>query len=100
MATIGKKELVKLIAAKMNTTQIEADKFVNTFIDVIESQVAEGNRVRLIGFGSFDKRDRGARRGLDIRSGKPITIPATTVPAFTSGSEFRKKVKKIAEESK
>ena len=50
METIGKKELVKLVSTEMNTTKLETDKFIDTFIEVIENQVAEGNKVRLIGF--------------------------------------------------
>ncbi|MCR1904026.1 HU family DNA-binding protein [Lactobacillus taiwanensis] len=96
METIGKKELVKLVSTEMNTTKLETDKFIDTFIEVIENQVAEGNKVRLIGFGSFFSRHRGSRKGCDINTGKSFTIPETTVPSFTSGAKFRKKVKDLA----
>ena len=55
--------------------------------------VSEGEKVTLIGFGSFEPRDRKARDGRNPKTGEVIKIPATTVPAFSAGKAFKERVK-------
>ncbi len=61
-------------------------------LDVILEAVAKGDKVTLVGFGTFEARDRQAREGRNPSTGKPIKIPATRVPAFSAGKLFREKV--------
>ncbi|MEO0943200.1 MAG: HU family DNA-binding protein, partial [Cyanobacteria bacterium J06642_12] len=69
-----------------------ADAVVTATIDSIMEAVSEGDKVTLIGFGSFESRDRKQREGRNPKTGEPMTIPATTVPAFSAGKAFKEQV--------
>jgi len=66
---------------------------VSATIDTVMETVSEGEKVTLIGFGSFEPRDRKARDGRNPKTGEVIKIPATTVPAFSAGKAFKERVK-------
>jgi DNA-binding protein HU-beta len=61
-------------------------------IDIIVTSVAGGDKVTLVGFGSFEKRERKAREGRNPKTGESMTIAATTVPAFSAGKSFKETV--------
>ncbi|MEO0434773.1 MAG: HU family DNA-binding protein [Cyanobacteria bacterium J06656_5] len=69
------------------------DNVVSATIDTVMETVSEGEKVTLIGFGSFEPRDRKARDGRNPKTGEVIKIPATTVPAFSAGKAFKERVK-------
>ncbi|MCC5654908.1 HU family DNA-binding protein [Nostoc sp. XA013] len=54
--------------------------------------VANGEKITLIGFGSFERRERSQREGRNPKTNEPMTIPATRVPAFSAGEQFKEKV--------
>lgn len=87
-------ELVKLMAIKADTTQEAANALLGSFIDCITQAVADGEKVTIVGFGTFESRDRAARPGRNPKTGKPITIPAAVVPVFIPGKNFREAVNK------
>ena len=89
---MNKGELVDQIAAKANVTKKDADLILTSMLEVILETVAGGDKVTLVGFGTFEARDRQAREGRNPSTGKPIKIPATRVPAFSAGKVFREKV--------
>lgn len=89
---MNKGELVDAIAAKSELTKRDAEKALNAAIDAIQEAVANGDKVTLVGFGTFEARKRQAREGRNPSTGKPIQIPATTVPAFSAGKVFKEKV--------
>ncbi len=89
---MNKGELVDKIAEKANVTKKEADAILTAALDVITETVATGEKVTLVGFGTFESRDRQAREGRNPSTGKPIQIPATRVPAFSAGKQFKDKV--------
>lgn len=89
---MNKEQLVSAIAAKAECTKKDADKLVSAIAEVIMDSVAEGDKVTLVGFGTFEARDRSERTGRNPQTGKPITIPATKVPAFSAGKLFKEKV--------
>jgi DNA-binding protein HU-beta len=89
---MNKGELVDQIAAKASVTKKDADLVLTAMLDVILEAVAKGDKVTLVGFGTFEARDRQAREGRNPSTGKPIKIPATRVPAFSAGKMFREKV--------
>ena len=89
---MNKGELVDKIAEKANVTKKDADTILTAMLDVILETVASGDKVTLVGFGTFEARDRQAREGRNPSTGKPIKIPATRVPAFSAGKQFREKV--------
>ncbi|UBF26566.1 HU family DNA-binding protein [Kovacikia minuta CCNUW1] len=89
---MNKGELVDQIASKANVTKKDADLVLTAMLEVILESVAKGDKVTLVGFGTFEARDRQAREGRNPSTGKPIKIPATRVPAFSAGKLFREKV--------
>jgi DNA-binding protein HU-beta len=89
---MNKSELIDAIASKTSVTKKSADVVLSAFIDTIIDTVSAGDKVTLVGFGTFEARQRQARSGRNPSTGKPIKIPATTVPAFSAGKSFKEKV--------
>ena len=89
---MNKEELVDMIAAKARITKKQAGKILNALTDTIMETVASGDKVVLVGFGTFEPRDRKERKGMNPQTKQPITIPATKVPAFSAGKVFKEKV--------
>jgi DNA-binding protein HU-beta len=89
---MNKGELVDAIAARANVTKKEADAILTAFLETVQETVASGEKVTLVGFGTFEPRERQAREGRNPRTGKTIKIPATKVPAFSAGKLFKEKV--------
>ncbi|NER81166.1 MAG: HU family DNA-binding protein [Leptolyngbya sp. SIO1D8] len=86
---MNKGELVDKIAAKSGVSKKDADLVFSAVIDVIMETVSEGDKVTLVGFGSFERRDRKERLGRNPKTGEEMTIPATQVPAFSAGKQFK-----------
>ncbi len=89
---MNKGELIDAIATKADVTKKDADAILSATLDAILEAVASGDKVTLVGFGSFEQRERKAREGRNPATGKPIKIPATKVPAFSAGKLFKEKV--------
>jgi DNA-binding protein HU-beta len=89
---MNKGELVDKIAEKASVTKKDADIILSAILDVILDTVASGDKVTLVGFGTFEARDRQAREGRNPSTGEPIKIPATKVPAFSAGKSFKDRV--------
>ncbi|MDK8272715.1 integration host factor subunit alpha [Lactobacillus crispatus] len=94
METISKKQLVDQIATKTDATKTDINTILDAYIDVVKSNVAEGNKVQLVGFGAFELRHRAARKGRNPQTGKEIEIAASNVPAFKPGKSFKDEVNK------
>lgn len=88
---MNKSELVEAIADQVGG-RAAAAKAVDAVLDTIVAAVAKGERVGLVGFGTFEKRVRGARTARNIRTGATIKVKATSVPAFRAGSGFKETV--------
>jgi len=88
---VNKSELVEAIADQVGG-RAAAAKAVDAVLDTIVAAVAKGERVGLVGFGTFEKRVRGARIARNIRTGATIKVKATSVPAFRAGSGFKETV--------
>ncbi|GLB46887.1 transcriptional regulator [Philodulcilactobacillus myokoensis] len=89
----NKAELVSDVATKTGLTKKDATAAVNTVFDSIQSKLASGEKVQLIGFGSFEVRHRAARKGRNPQTGAEIQIPASKVPAFKPGKALKDAVK-------
>ena len=89
---MNKGELVAAIADKSGITKRQADDILSATVDTIVDTVSFGDKVTLVGFGTFESRDRKARQGRNPQTGKKLKIPATTVPAFSAGKAFKEKV--------
>ncbi len=90
---MNKEQLVKAIAVETNLSQAVATKVLNALTETVMETVASGDKVTLVGFGSFEPRPRKERQGHNPQTGEPLIIPATTVPAFSAGKIFKEKVK-------
>ncbi|NLV21202.1 MAG: HU family DNA-binding protein [Syntrophomonadaceae bacterium] len=86
---MNKTELISEVAQKTNITKKDADKIVNAFFSTIETALKAGEKVQLIGFGTFEVRERQARKGRNPQTGQEISIPATKVPAFKAGKALK-----------
>lgn len=89
---MNKSELVDAIAQKAQVTKKDADAVLTTALETVMEAVSTGDKVTLVGFGTFESRERQAREGRNPSTGKPIQIPATKVPAFSAGKLFKEKV--------
>ena len=89
-----KTELIAAIAEQSGLSKKDAEKALSATIDTIVKAVAEGDKIQLTGFGTFEQRQRNARTGVDPRTGNSIEIPASKVPAFKAGKAFKDTVNK------
>lgn len=89
---MNKGELVDAIAAKTIVSKKTVDVTLTSLLEAIVETVTSGDRVSLVGLGSFESRERQAREGRNPKTGKTMTIPAPKVPAFSAGKHFKEKV--------
>lgn len=90
---MNKEELVKEIAKKSKVSQKAAADILAATLDTIEKAVKKGNKVTLVGFGTFEARKRAARTGRNPQTGATLKIAAKKVPAFSAGKKFKELVK-------
>ena len=90
---MNKTELVALMAEEAGLSKKDAEKALNAFIGGVQNTVKAGDKVSLIGFGTFELRERSAREGKNPRTGEEIKIAACKVPAFKAGKAFKDLVK-------
>ena len=86
---MNKAELVDKVAEKAGVSKKEADLLMSATVEAIMEAVARGEKVVLVGFGSFESRERKEREGRNPKTGEMMTIPATVVPAFSAGKQFK-----------
>jgi DNA-binding protein HU-beta len=89
---MNKGELVEAIAEKADLSKKDIDTVLSATLDTIVETVTKGDKVTLVGFGSFEKRKRKEREGRNPKTGETMTIAATTVPAFNAGKAFKETV--------
>ncbi|MBR2786555.1 MAG: HU family DNA-binding protein, partial [Clostridia bacterium] len=82
---MNKSDLIAAIAAKTGETKKSAEASVNAFIDVVTASLVKGDKVQLVGFGSFEVRKRAARKGRNPQTKEEIKIPASKAPVFKAG---------------
>ena len=88
-----KVELVNAVAEKAGLTKKDADKAVAAVFAAITDSLKKGDKVQLIGFGTFEVRARNAKTARNPRTGETMTVPATKVPAFKAGAALKAAVK-------
>lgn len=86
---MNKTELVSALAEKADVTKKDAEKMLGAFIDVVGDALKKGDKVQLVGFGTFETRERAAREGKNPQTGEKIKIEACTVPAFKAGRALK-----------
>ena len=91
---MNKEELVTEISKSAKVTKKEAEAVLSATIETIENTVKKGDKVTLVGFGTFESTKRAARTGRNPQTGKEIKIAAKTVPALSAGKKFKEAVAK------
>ncbi len=90
---MNKQELIEAVASRTELSKAEAGRAVDAVLEVITETLAKGEKVSLVGFGSFEVRHRQARMGRNPRTNEMIHVPATKVPAFKAGKKLKDAVK-------
>ena len=86
---MNKTELVAAMAEKAGVSKKDAEKVLGAFVDVVGESLKKGDKIQLVGFGTFETRERAAREGKNPQTGEKITIAASTVPAFKAGKALK-----------
>ncbi|MDR9756485.1 MAG: HU family DNA-binding protein [Thermacetogeniaceae bacterium] len=89
---MNKAELIGSVAEKAGMPKKDAEKAVNAVFASIEEALAKGDKVQLVGFGTFEVRERAARTGRNPQTGEEIQIAASRVPAFRAGKALKDSV--------
>jgi len=89
---MNKQDLIRIIASNSELSQRDASVLLDSTLDAIMSAVAAGDKVQLVGFGTFEAKERSARIGRNPQTGEEIEISAATVPAFRPGVLFKERV--------
>ncbi|KMY50195.1 HU family DNA-binding protein [Peribacillus loiseleuriae] len=90
---MNKTELVNTVAVQAELTKGDAKKAVDALIETISVTLAKEEKIQLVGFGTFEVRDRAARTGRNPQTGEEMQIAASKVPAFKPGKELKEAVK-------
>ncbi|WP_338450947.1 HU family DNA-binding protein [Niallia oryzisoli] len=90
---MNKTELVKAVATQAELSQKDAAKAVDALVETISNTLAQEEKIQIIGFGTFEVRERSARTGRNPQTGEEIQIAASKVPAFKAGKELKEAVK-------
>ena len=90
--SMNKADLVNSVSAQTGETKTVVSSIVDATIKTIVDSVVDGKKVSILGFGSFEPRDRSARQGLNPKTGEKIAIPAKRVPTFSAGKQFKDSV--------
>ena len=91
---MNKAELIAAVAAKTGATKKSAEEAVNAFVEVVTETLQKGDKVQLVGFGSFEVRKRAARKGRNPQTKEEIKIPASKAPKFKAGKALKDLVNK------
>ena len=91
---MNKSDLIAAIAAKTGETKKSAEASVNAFVEVVTKALVKGDKVQLVGFGSFEVRKRAARKGRNPQTKEEIKIPASKAPVFKAGKALKELVNK------
>ncbi len=89
---MNKTELVAAIAAKSELSKKDAEKALKAFTDVVTEELKAGNKIQLVGFGTFEVAKREAREGRNPQTGEPMPIPASLSPKFKAGKALKDEI--------
>lgn len=90
---MNKADLVNNIAQKSGLSKKDVETVLNGFLGEVTEALSSGDKVQLVGFGTFETRQRSSRTGRNPQTGKEMIIPATNVPAFKAGNKLKEAVK-------
>ncbi len=90
---MNKTELIAAIAEKAGIQKKDADKALAAFVECVTDELKAGGKVQLVGFGTFEVKERAARTGINPQTKEQITIAASKAPAFKAGKAFKDQIK-------
>ena len=90
---MNKTELVAAIAANAELSKKDAEKALNAFVGAVEDALKKGDKIQLVGFGTFEERERAARECINPQTNAKVKVPASKVPAFKAGQALKNIVK-------
>lgn len=91
---MNKAELINAIADETGLSKKDTEATINSFVNVVTNALENKDKVQLIGFGTFETRERSEKIGRNPQTGSELKIPAATVPAFKAGKALKEKVNK------
>lgn len=91
---MNKAELIASMAEKCELTKKDTEKALKAFMDTVQETLAQGDKVQLVGFGTFEVKQRAARVGRNPRTKEEIKIPASKAPLFKAGKDLKDSVNK------
>ena len=91
---MNKTELVNAMTTETGVSKKDVEKVLNSFINVVSNEMANKGKVQLVGFGTFETRQRAARKGLNPQTKEEIKIPASKAPVFKAGKALKDLVNK------
>lgn len=86
---MNKAELIAAVAEKAELSKKDAEKAVKALTDVISEELVKGEKIQLVGFGTFEVSERAEREGRNPKNGEPMTIPASKTPKFKAGKALK-----------
>lgn len=90
---MNKTEFINAVAEKSGLSKVDAKKAVEAFVETVSSELKEGGKVDLLGFGSFSVAEKSARKGVNPKTKQPIEIPARKSVKFKAGAELTEIIK-------
>ena len=91
---MNKTELIAAMAEKTELTKKDAERALKAFVDVVTDELKKGEKVQLVGFGTFEVAERAAREGRNPANGEAMQIPASKAPKFKAGKALKDEVNK------
>ncbi|WP_374989477.1 HU family DNA-binding protein (plasmid) [Priestia megaterium] len=92
---MNKAELIDAVTTKSDLTKQDSKKAVDALFETISNTLAEEEKIQLLGFGTFEVRERAERTGRNPQTGEEMTIPASKVPTFKPGKELKEAIKSL-----
>ena len=86
---MNKKEFIAAIAEKAEMTKVDTEKVVNAFTEIVKEELNKGEKVQLVGFGSFEVSERAERECRNPKTGEKISVPACKAPKFKAGKALK-----------
>ena len=90
---MNKTELIAAMAEKSGLTKKDSEAALTAFVSAVEDALKQGDKVQLVGFGTFEVKTRAARTGINPQTKQPVEIAASKAPAFKAGATLKKAVK-------
>jgi len=89
---MNKAQLISKLSEKIKLSKVESEMFLDATLEIIQKTVADGDDVKLVGFGTFSRSSRKARPARNPKTGEKLTIPSQRVPRFKAGKDFKDSV--------